>query len=163
MVDVRWFKQWKLYVGYDYWNQYNAGQESAVPGPIDNTDLFKGTYFVGFITCLVIWRLYFILTSADESFTDLKPNMIDELDYHLLPSVTWVMLSTWYGIADGQDPVERKVISQGQYMKHLKVEVYMTDVKLCLFTDQDTVKVKKFSKAKKLGEVIIKLMANTED
>ncbi|XP_062520293.1 ubiquitin carboxyl-terminal hydrolase 15-like [Corticium candelabrum] len=142
LVDVRWFKQWKLYVGYDYWNQYNAGQESAVPGPIDNTDLFK-----------------------DESFTDLKPNMIDELDYHLLPSVTWVMLSTWYGIADGQDPVERKVISQGQYMKHLKVEVYMTDVKLCLFTDQDTVKVKKFSKAKKLENIVkeMKELFNVQD
>ena len=36
-------KQWKKYVGYDQWDQYNAGHQSANPGPIDNAKLFKGT------------------------------------------------------------------------------------------------------------------------
>ena len=35
-------KQWKKYVGYDMWDQNLAGQESANPGPIDNSNLFKG-------------------------------------------------------------------------------------------------------------------------
>lgn len=35
-------KQWKKYVGYDQWDQSLAGQESANPGPIDNSNLFKG-------------------------------------------------------------------------------------------------------------------------
>ena len=88
----------------------------------------------------------------DDSSVDLKVGMIDQLDYYLLPSEAWEKLSTWYGVSDGQKAVERKVISQGLYVKHLKVEVYLTDVKLSLFTNQDKVEVKKFSKASKLGE-----------
>ena len=42
LVDVRWMKQWKKYVGYDQWDQSNAGLDSANPGPIDNSNLFKG-------------------------------------------------------------------------------------------------------------------------
>jgi hypothetical protein len=88
----------------------------------------------------------------DDSAVDLKVGMIDQLDYHLLPSEAWEKLSKWYGVLDRQKALERKVISQGHYVKHLKVEVYLTDVKLSLFTEQDRVVVKKFSKTSKLGE-----------
>ena len=43
LIDVKWLKQWKKYVGYDQWDQYHVGQVSANPGPIDNANLFKGT------------------------------------------------------------------------------------------------------------------------
>ena len=46
LVDVRWMKQWKKYVGYDQWDQSSAGQESANPGPVDNSTLFKGLHSV---------------------------------------------------------------------------------------------------------------------
>ena len=41
LVDVRWMKQWKKYVGYDQWDQSYAGQEAANPGPVDNESLIK--------------------------------------------------------------------------------------------------------------------------
>ena len=41
LVDMRWMKQWKRYVGYDQWDQSNAGLDSAHPGPLDNAGLFK--------------------------------------------------------------------------------------------------------------------------
>ena len=44
LVDVKWLKQWKKYVGYDQWDQYHVGQVSANPGPIDNANLFKGRH-----------------------------------------------------------------------------------------------------------------------
>ena len=37
LVDVKWMKQWKKYVGYDQRDQKFAGQEAANPGPLDNT------------------------------------------------------------------------------------------------------------------------------
>ena len=37
-------KQWKKYVGYDTWDQTSAGKESANPGPLDNSSLFKGKW-----------------------------------------------------------------------------------------------------------------------
>ena len=43
LLDVRWFKQWKKYVGFEAWDQGQMGSESAHPGPVDTSSLFKGT------------------------------------------------------------------------------------------------------------------------
>ena len=43
LIDTRWFKQWKKYVGYDGDNTY-VGKKGSDPGPIDNSQLFKGKY-----------------------------------------------------------------------------------------------------------------------
>ena len=40
LIDARWFKQWKKYVGFDDWDM--VGETAANPGPIDNSMLFKG-------------------------------------------------------------------------------------------------------------------------
>ena len=42
LVEGQWFKQWKLYVGFEVWDQQEAGLDAADPGPIDNKRLFKG-------------------------------------------------------------------------------------------------------------------------
>ena len=42
LVDVKWMKQWKKYAGYDQWDQSYAREESATPGPVDNSALFRG-------------------------------------------------------------------------------------------------------------------------
>ena len=42
ILDIKWLKQWKSYVGFESWDHYNAGEESANPGPIDNGPLLKG-------------------------------------------------------------------------------------------------------------------------
>jgi ubiquitin carboxyl-terminal hydrolase 4/11/15 len=103
---------------------------------------------------LIYWVIVMNCFLIDDSAVDLKVGMIDQLDYHLLPSEAWEKLSKWYGVLDRQKALERKVISQGHYVKHLKVEVYLTDVKLSLFTEQDRVVVKKFSKTSKLAIVV---------
>lgn len=41
LVDVAWMKQWKKYVGYDTFDQSLAGEESAYPGPMHNSNLFN--------------------------------------------------------------------------------------------------------------------------
>jgi len=42
LIDVRWLKLWKKYVGYDEWETGMVGEESANPGPIDNSNLLEG-------------------------------------------------------------------------------------------------------------------------
>lgn len=42
LIDSRWFKQWKKYVGFDSWDMYNVGEHNLFPGPIDNSGLFSG-------------------------------------------------------------------------------------------------------------------------
>ena len=56
MVDWKWMKQWKKYVGFDPRHRSHSvgdygqqdmpqkGQPSAHPGPVDNADLFLPTF-----------------------------------------------------------------------------------------------------------------------
>lgn len=46
LIDSRWFKQWKKYVGFDSWDMYNVGERSLFPGPVDNSGLFSGTVVI---------------------------------------------------------------------------------------------------------------------
>ncbi|KAF8782774.1 Ubiquitin carboxyl-terminal hydrolase 15 like protein [Argiope bruennichi] len=41
LIDNKWFKQWKKYVGYDNWETANVGDRATHPGPIDNSPLLR--------------------------------------------------------------------------------------------------------------------------
>ena len=43
LLDVRWFKQWKKYVGFDSGDQQEMGLEATHPGPVDTSCLLKRT------------------------------------------------------------------------------------------------------------------------
>ncbi|XP_076202359.1 ubiquitin carboxyl-terminal hydrolase 4 isoform X2 [Aptenodytes patagonicus] len=124
LVDSRWFKQWKKYVGFDSWDMFGVGDPGLFPGPIDNSGLF-----------------------GDPETQSLKEHLIDELDYVLVPTEAWNKLVTWYGCIDGQQPIVRKVVEYGLFVKHYKVEVYLLELKLCESSDPDSVISCHFSKA----------------
>ncbi|XP_043565916.1 ubiquitin carboxyl-terminal hydrolase 15-like isoform X4 [Chiloscyllium plagiosum] len=124
LVDSRWFKQWKKYVGFDSWDKYQMGDQNVYPGPVDNSGLLKG---------------------GDSQ--SLKEHLIDELDYILVPTEGWNKLVSWYGLKENQEPIARKVVEQGMFVKHCKVEVYLTELKLCENGDMNNVITKRFSKA----------------
>uniref|UniRef100_A0A670JMQ3 Ubiquitin carboxyl-terminal hydrolase n=1 Tax=Podarcis muralis TaxID=64176 RepID=A0A670JMQ3_PODMU len=123
-LDSRWFKQWKKYVGFDSWDKYQMGDQNVYPGPIDNSGLLK-----------------------DGDCQSLKEHLIDELDYILLPTEGWNKLVSWYTLMDGQEPIARKVVEQGMFVKHCKVEVYLTELKLCENGNMNNVVTRRFSKA----------------
>ncbi|XP_053325397.1 ubiquitin carboxyl-terminal hydrolase 4 isoform X2 [Spea bombifrons] len=123
LIDSRWFKQWKKYVGFDSWDMYNVGESNLFPGPIDNSGLF-----------------------ADPETQVLKEHLIDELDYVLVPTEAWNKLMSWYGSVQGQQPIVRKVVEHGMFVKHCKVEVYLIELKLCEDSDPDNVIIRHFSK-----------------
>uniref|UniRef100_A0A674JCI9 Ubiquitin carboxyl-terminal hydrolase n=1 Tax=Terrapene triunguis TaxID=2587831 RepID=A0A674JCI9_9SAUR len=124
LVDSRWFKQWKKYVGFDSWDKYQMGDQNVYPGPIDNSGLLK-----------------------DGDSQSLKEHLIDELDYILLPTEGWNKLVSWYTLMEGQEPIARKVVEQGMFVKHCKVEVYLTELKLCENGNMNNVVTRRFSKA----------------
>uniref|UniRef100_A0A8C4NS21 Ubiquitin carboxyl-terminal hydrolase n=1 Tax=Dicentrarchus labrax TaxID=13489 RepID=A0A8C4NS21_DICLA len=124
LIDSRWFKQWKKYVGFDSWDMYNVGERSLYPGPIDNSGLF-----------------------SDQETQALKEHLIDELDYVLVPTEAWNKLVSWYGCLDGQRPIVRKVVEHGMFVKHCKVEVYLLELNLCENDNMDNVVTRHFSKA----------------
>ncbi|XP_050960538.1 ubiquitin carboxyl-terminal hydrolase 15 isoform X2 [Labeo rohita] len=124
LVDSHWFKQWKKYVGFDSWDKYQMGDQNVYPGPVDNSGLLK-----------------------DGDVLGIKEHLIDELDYILLPADGWNKLLSWYGLSPGQEPIARKVVEQGMFVKHCKVEVYLTELKLCEDSNMDNVVTRRFSKA----------------
>ncbi|XP_078423960.1 ubiquitin carboxyl-terminal hydrolase 15 isoform X11 [Cetorhinus maximus] len=128
LVDSRWFKQWKKYVGFDSWDKYQMGDQNVYPGPVDNFGLLKG-----------------------EDSQYLKEHLIDELDYILVPTEGWNKLVSWYGLRKNQEPIARKVVEQGMFVKHCKVEVYLTELKLCENSNMNTVITRRFSKADIIG------------
>ncbi|XP_067683901.1 ubiquitin carboxyl-terminal hydrolase 15-like isoform X1 [Haliotis asinina] len=111
LVDIKWFKQWKKFVGYDSWDSCSVGDESTNPGPIDNSALLKDN-------------------------GQLKEHLVDDLDYTLFPAEAWNKLLSWYGMIEGQDPISRCVIEDGMYLKQLKVEVYLYNIVLSLYGQQ---------------------------
>uniref|UniRef100_UPI00398F05F1 ubiquitin carboxyl-terminal hydrolase 15-like isoform X3 n=1 Tax=Pristiophorus japonicus TaxID=55135 RepID=UPI00398F05F1 len=124
LVDSRWFKQWKKYVGFDSWDKYQMGDQNVYPGPVDNSGLLK-----------------------DGDSQSLKEHLIDELDYILVPTEGWNKLVSWYGLTESQEPIARKVVEQGMFVKHCKVEVYLTELKLCENGNMNSVITRRFSKA----------------
>ncbi|MEE6480703.1 hypothetical protein FKM82_012651 [Ascaphus truei] len=124
LIDSRWFKQWKKYVGFDSWDKYQMGDQNVYPGPIDNSGLLK-----------------------DGDTQSLKEHLIDELDYILLPTEGWNKLVSWYTVMENQEPIARKVVEQGMFVKHCKVEVYLTELKLCENGNINNVITRRFSKA----------------
>ncbi|XP_039531095.1 ubiquitin carboxyl-terminal hydrolase 15-like isoform X4 [Pimephales promelas] len=124
LVDSHWFKQWKKYVGFDSWDKYQMGEQSVYPGPVDNRGLLK-----------------------DGDALGIREHLIDELDYILLPADGWSRLVSWYDLMEGQEPIARKVVEQGMFVKHCKVEVYLTELKLCEDGNMDNIVTRRFSKA----------------
>ncbi|KAL0962772.1 hypothetical protein UPYG_G00345140 [Umbra pygmaea] len=125
LVDSHWFKQWKKYVGYDSWDKYQMGDQNVYPGPVDNSGLL----------------------TSDGDVLAIKEHLIDELDYILVPTEGWNKLVSWYSLTEGQEPISRKVVEQGMFVKHCKVEVYLTELKLCADSNMDNVLTRRFSKA----------------
>ncbi|XP_045435547.1 ubiquitin carboxyl-terminal hydrolase 4 isoform X3 [Pipistrellus kuhlii] len=130
LIDNRWFKQWKKYVGFDSWDMYNVGEHNMFPGPIDNSGLF-----------------------SDPESQTLKEHLIDELDYVLVPTEAWNKLLDWYGCVEGQQPIVRKVVEYGLFVKHCKVEVYLLELKLCENSDPNNVLSCHFSKADTIATI----------
>ncbi|CAL8247390.1 unnamed protein product [Merluccius merluccius] len=130
LVDSRWFKQWKKYVGYDSWDKYQMGDQNVYPGPVDNAGLLR-----------------------DGNVLAIKEHLIDELDYILVPTEGWNKLLSWYSLTENQEPISRKVVEQGMFVKHSKVEVYLTELKLCEDGNMDNVVTRPFSKADRIEAI----------
>ena len=57
-----------------------------------------------------------------EDEADIRDHMIDELDYSLVPEEAWLLLLDRFGLAAGQQPVRRKVVEHGMFVKHCKAQ-----------------------------------------
>ena len=138
MLDNHWYKQLKGYLGLDPGGD-QFGQESANPGPIDNGPLFKTTG-----------------EETNNSCRDIRDHMIDELDYSLVPEEVWTLLVARFGLSQpacGHNTIRRKVVEQGMFVKHCKVEVYFIEFQLAENSRLEDTRKKKFSKSDTLETI----------
>ena len=90
LIDMKWFKQLKKYLGLDLESGSAAeGDSSAHPGPIDNSALFK--------------------PPNENEPGELREHLLEELDYSLLPEDAWALLYEHFSLTEGQEPIVRKV------------------------------------------------------
>ncbi|KAM7410760.1 hypothetical protein PAMA_020952 [Pampus argenteus] len=114
VVERRWFEQWKEFV------ESGDQNSSSFPGQIDNTELFEDL----------------------DSF-HLKERLVENEDFVLVPAEAWHKLLAWYGMVDGQPPLERKVVD---LPSTLKVEVYPVEIFLCLHSNMENITRAQFSR-----------------
>uniref|UniRef100_A0A8C5NY84 Ubiquitin carboxyl-terminal hydrolase 15 n=1 Tax=Jaculus jaculus TaxID=51337 RepID=A0A8C5NY84_JACJA len=115
---------------FKHWDKYQMGYKNVYPGPIDNSGLLK-----------------------DGDAQSLKEHLIDELDYILLPTEGWNKLVSWYTLMEGQEPIARKVVEQGMFVKHCKVEIYLTELKFFENGNMHNVVIRRFSKANTIDTI----------
>ena len=128
LIDVCWFNRWKSFVGFDVqWDGTQAGDPLALPGPIDNSTLLVDG--------------------------ELKEHLAEEVDYVLVPEQAWKMLVDRYSLTEGQEPLVRRVVDQGLMSSYLKVEIYLTELRLAKYPDKEKVVKKQFSKTETLESV----------
>ncbi|KAK2850852.1 hypothetical protein Q5P01_007128 [Channa striata] len=121
VMDHRWFQQWKEFV------QIGDQNSSSFPGHIDNTELFE-----------------------DLDSYRLKERLVENEDFVLVPAEAWHKLLAWYGMVEGQPPLERKVVD---LPSTLKVEVYPVEIFLCLHSNMDSVITAQFSRVDNIQSV----------
>ena len=131
LIEKKWFHQLKSYVGIEVVDDEDVDDYGPIPllGQVDNKSLFK------------------------EDGLEIREHMIDELDYILVPEEAWVLLVDKFGIMEGQEPIERKVVEHGMYVKYCKVEVYLMKFELALYSNTEDIRMKKFSKSDTIGTI----------
>ncbi|XP_046682904.1 ubiquitin carboxyl-terminal hydrolase 4-like isoform X1 [Homalodisca vitripennis] len=111
LVCSKWFETFKSYVGLD--NNVERNNTAMPPGPIDNT-----------------------LLLAEKTGTELAEGLVENLDYVAVPESAWELLRDWYGLAEYQEPIQRKVINLANPPENEpKLEVYL--IKLNLFQNSE--------------------------
>uniref|UniRef100_A0A8C4IFZ4 Ubiquitin carboxyl-terminal hydrolase n=1 Tax=Dicentrarchus labrax TaxID=13489 RepID=A0A8C4IFZ4_DICLA len=121
VVERRWYEQWKEFV------ETGDQNSSSFPGQIDNTELFE-----------------------DLDSYHLKERLVENEDFMLVPAEAWHKLLAWYGMVDGQPPLERKVVD---LPSTLKVEVYPIEIFLCLHSNMENVINAQFSRVDNIQSI----------
>jgi len=137
LIEKKWFQQLKSYIGIE-------------DGDLLDTEVVDGSYDLGPIPLLgpVDNKPLF-----QEDGMEIREHMIDELDYFLVPEEAWVLLVYKFSIMEGQEPIERKVVEHGMFVKYCKVEVYLMKFELAQNNNIEDTRMKKFSKSDTIEQI----------
>ena len=139
LCDMDWFRQLQEYLGLSAmpihglscWKEnVDVGNPTAHPGQIDLSKLFRN----------------------DDPSAELKAGMTTDIDFATMPKSAWDKLVEIFGLTEGQNPVARKVIFGGLYVKHHSIEVYPMQLMMVEMTNIRDVRKAKFSRTVNLSK-----------
>uniref|UniRef100_A0A914WDB5 DUSP domain-containing protein n=1 Tax=Plectus sambesii TaxID=2011161 RepID=A0A914WDB5_9BILA len=127
LVDAKW---WERFV-----KQTDTGSSvsSDSVGPIDNSAI--------------------LVKEIDGSLT-LKANMVEKLDYVLVPKEGYIKLKQVFGIFRPEHEMERGIIESGLFKKQMKVEVYPLTLRVALAHRETDAKLIVLSRAQTLADLV---------
>ncbi|RWS04954.1 ubiquitin carboxyl-terminal hydrolase 15-like protein [Dinothrombium tinctorium] len=137
LVDRKWFEALKQYV--------NDKDDVNNPGPINNAPLFKA--------------------NGNENSYELKERLQEDVDFVIVPEDAWRLLVATFGIVSPKHEIKRQVILQGKFSSYCIVEIYLFELKLCLYGSKEDVIVKSFSRVTTLAtlEAEMKKLFNIDE
>ncbi|XP_059091834.1 ubiquitin carboxyl-terminal hydrolase 4-like [Tigriopus californicus] len=137
LVDARWYKAMLQYLKVETRKADSLESDADVPedeadppGPMDNSAIL-----------------------IDPTQGELRPQLMENFDYNLVPEDMFEALKSTFGLVMGQTGIRKAVIEHGMFVKHCKVEVYPFDLHLADLDDEENVKKINFSKADTLKQV----------
>jgi hypothetical protein len=83
----------------------------------------------------------------------LKPNLVEKLDYVLVPAEAYSKLKATFGVERSEHEIERSIIESGLFKKQMKVEVYPLMLRVAVADHEKDAKVIVLSRAQTLGEL----------
>lgn len=124
LVDKVWFDKFEKFI--------SDREPSHNPGPINNRKLF-----------------------ADNALRELRDGLEDERDYKLMPEEAWKMVVGYFGTKDENErhEIKRWVIEEGNSVTMCVVEIYLTDLNLCLYDRPTKKNSKSYSRTTKLYDL----------
>jgi len=145
LLDAHWFNQWKKYINWSQWGVGSSDDPSSHPGCIDNSSLLEAVSSYSPSTGGGI--------QPPSNSLELKANLTEDMDYVLVPKPAWDLLVEWYSLAANQEPIVRKVVDHGMLSSYLRVEIYLTELKLAKWPHIEKIARKKFSKTDTIEDV----------
>ncbi|CAN6718410.1 unnamed protein product [Malus baccata var. baccata] len=148
-VSNGWYSSWKRYVEQGAGEHPYDEQDSvshnldifsskiiARPGPIDNSDI--------------------VVSESEGDDLQLHRTLLEDLDYVLVSQEVWEKLFDWY---KGGPALPRKMISQGDIIKNLMVEVYPLCLKIIDSRDnsQTVIRLSKKASVQELYEKVCRI------
>lgn len=135
VVSQKWLQRvWARTPGYaDKQHEFNKSALEGEIGALDNSDLVDtGTFSRPHAMCVNHFLTYSAALSDDladqkgDDFVPLRPGLLYEHDYEILPAEAWELVVSWYGVKEGTPVIRRYVhnTSSNELAENLQYEIY---------------------------------------
>lgn len=124
LIDKMWYEQFEKFI--------SDKEPSNNPGPIDNSKLFH---------------------VSDDGSCELKEGLEEDTDYKFVPEEAWRIVEGYFGVRNVKHTIKRWVIEEGNSCNFCIVEIYLTELKLCLYDKPSKIYTRSYSRTTTLSDM----------